>query len=183
MDKALKVKNKKCVATKKYDIRYNYMTMRFIRNLGVDVDGTLTKETIGKEIMHLKPKEINKILLNCTPKDGIDILFESDCFKFIITGRQEMYKETTTDWLDMYGVHYEDISMFPNDFYIINGYSISKYVNLKLNMHIEKNIHLAFDDNIDVVNCLNSSGIETHRVAGNFKDAYDKAFNNVLKKN
>lgn len=152
------------------------MTMRFIRNLGVDVDGTLTREVIGKEIMSLKPKEVSKILLDCTPKDGIDALLESDGNNFIITGRQEMYRETTADWLDMYGVYYEDLSMFPNDFYIINGYSISKYVNLKLNMHVEKDIHLAFDDNIDVVNCFNASGIEAHIVTDSFKDAYDRAF-------
>lgn len=159
------------------------MTMRFIRNIGVDVDGTLTREVIGKEIMLLKPKEVKKILLDCTPKDGIDALFESDCSKFIITGRQEMYKETTADWLDMYGVYYEDLSMFPNDFYAINGYSVPKYVDFKLKMHVEKNIQLAFDDNMEVVNCLNSSGIEAHIVTDNFKDAFDRAFNNVIGKN
>lgn len=155
------------------------MTMRFIHNLGVDVDGTLTREVIGKEIMTLDPKEISKILLNCSPKNGIDILLETSHDIYIITGRQEKFRQITTDWLDMYGIPYKDISMFPNDFYTINGYSVPKYVGLKLGIHIEKNIHLAFDDNIEVVNCLNSSGIEAHRVTDDFKDAFDRAFNVV----
>lgn len=156
------------------------MTMQFISNLGVDVDGTLTKEVIGKEIMTLDPKKIEKMMINCSPKKGIDTLFDSDCKIFIITGRQEKYRQVTTDWLDMYGIPYEDISMFPNNFYTINEYSMPKYVNLKLDMHIEKDIHLAFDDTIEVVNHLNEHGIKTFVVTDNFKDAFYRALDKAI---
>lgn len=149
-------------------------------NIGVDMDGTLTREVIGKDIMTLGPKKIEKVLINCSPKDGIDILLETNHNIFIITGRQERYRQVTTDWLDMYGIPYEDISMFPNNFYMINGYSIPKYVGLKLDMHVEKDIHLAFDDNIDVVNRFNEFGIKTSIVTDNFKDAFYRALGKVI---
>lgn len=153
------------------------MVIQFIRNLGIDVDGTLTKEIIGKEMLSLPSTKVEKAMLNCSPKNGIDILFENDCDVFIITGRQEKFRKVTTDWLCMYGIPYKDISMFPNDYYIINGYSIPKYVQLKLDMHIERDIHLAFDDNIDVVNYFNAFGMNTYIVTDNFKDAFNRALN------
>lgn len=45
-------------------------------NIGIDVDGTLTNEVIGREMMSLNPSIIERAMLDCSPKNGIDILFE-----------------------------------------------------------------------------------------------------------
>lgn len=143
-------------------------------NIGIDVDGTLTKEKIGKEIMGLNPGKIAKVMLDCTPKNGIDVLLETNHSVYIITGRPERYKEVTIDWLDAYGIPYQELTMFPNNFYTIHGYSIPKYVGLKLDMHIQKDISLAIDDNADVINMFNQFGICACKVEDNFRDAFEK---------
>jgi len=143
-------------------------------NLGIDVDGTLTREIIGKEVLRLSQKEVEKAMLNCTPKDGIDVLFQNNFKIYIITGRQEKFREATTDWLNMYGIPYREINMFPDDFYVLNGYSVPKYVGLKVYMHIKKNIHAALDDNIEVINALSMFGINSYKVDDNFRCAFEK---------
>ena len=128
-------------------------------NIGVDVDGTLTKENIHLDMLSRDPKEVEKIMLNFTPKDGIDVLLDTNHNIYPVTGRQERYREVTTDWLDTYGIPYIDITMFPNDFYKKNGYDVPKYVGLKLDIHIRKNLHISLDDNEQVVNIFNKFGI------------------------
>lgn len=156
-------------------------------NIAIDVDGTLTKEKISVDIMVSSPSEIEKAMLNCIPKDGIDILFENNDNKYIITGRLERYREVTIDWLDMYGIPYKDMTMFPNNFYDTNGYSIPKYVEYKLYIHLRKSIHFSLDDNIHVVEALNKCGIYCYHVENNFKDAFEKVLklknDNRLRKN
>lgn len=153
-------------------------------NLGVDVDGTLTKEVLGNEILFLSQTEIEKAMLDCTPKDGIDVLFHTDFSVriYIITGRQEKFRNVTIDWLDMYGIPYKEIYMPPDGFYMLNRYSVPTYTEWKLDIHIQKNIHLSLDDSEQVVNALNEHGIPACKVDGNFRDAFEKVFevnNNV----
>ena len=143
-------------------------------NIGVDIDGTLTKEKIDKEMFSLSPKEVEKRMINLTPKNGIDVLLDTTHKIYIVTGRQERYREVTTDWLDTYGIPYIDLTMFPNDFYIRNGYDIPKYVGLKLDIHIRKNLHISLDDNEQVVNMFNKFGIPTCKVDNNFRHAFER---------
>lgn len=150
-------------------------------NVSIDVDGTLTKEVIGGNILDLGFLEAEKAMLNCSPQNGIDILFDdmlskNDCNTFIITGRQEKYREATSKWLSMYGIPYDELIMFPNDFYAIHGYTSPKYIDLKVDAHIRKNIHFSLDDHEQMVNELNSRGIVAYRVTNNFRDAFDKIF-------
>jgi len=128
-------------------------------NLGVDVDGTLTKEIIGKDILSLSPKEVERAMLNRTPKDGIDVLLQNS-FNIYIIRRQEKYSRgATAGWFDMYGIPYKELNMFPDDFYILNGYSVPKYIEFKLDIHIRKNVHFSLDDNEQLINTLNEHGI------------------------
>ncbi len=147
-------------------------------NIGIDVDGTLTKEVIGKDILELSRPEVERAMLNCTPQNGIDVLLDdtlgNNCNKCIITGRVEMYRNVTTEWFDMYGIPYKDLTMFPNNFYDKSGYSVPKYVEYKLYLHIQKKIHASLDDNIKVVETLNKSGIPCYLVENDFKDAFEK---------
>ena len=119
-------------------------------NVGIDVDGTLTEEIIGKDILKLGDYNVEKAILNCTPKRGIDILLDNTlskryCNTFIITGRQEKYRDATSEWLDIHGIPYGELIMFPNDFYMINGFTSPKYIDLKVDIHKRKNIHLSLD--------------------------------------
>ena len=99
-------------------------------NIGIDVDGTLTKGKINQDVMALSQSKVEKIMLDLAPKDGIDILFESNHNKLLITGRPETYRVVTVDWLEMYGIPNNELIMFPNDYYVLNGYSLSKYIEL-----------------------------------------------------
>lgn len=148
-------------------------------NIGIDVDGTLTKEVIGKDMLELSYPEVEKAMLNCTPQNGIDILLDDALLgdnynKYIITGRIERYRYVTIEWFNMYGIPYKDLTMFPNNFYDKNGYSVPKYVEYKLYLHLQKKIHASLDDNIRVVEALNKSGIPCYLVENNFKDAFEK---------
>lgn len=150
-------------------------------NVSIDVDGTLTKEVIGKDILELSAPEVERAMLNCSPQNGIDILLDdvlsrNDCNTFIITGRQEKYREATSKWLNKHGIHYDELIMFPNDFYALNGYVSPKYIDLKVDAHIRKNIHFSLDDHEQMVNELNKRGIVAYRVTNNFRDAFDKIF-------
>lgn len=148
-------------------------------NVGIDVDGTLTKEVIGRKILELSYPEVEKAMLSCTPQNGIDILFDdtllgNNCNIYIITGRQEAYRCVTAEWLSTYGIPYDELVMFPNNFYSINGYDIPKYVDLKVDLHIQRDISIAVDDNEKVIEGLNNSGVSACQVVDNFKDAFEK---------
>ncbi len=148
-------------------------------NVGVDVDGTLTKGKIDRSIFGLALRDAEKGIMDFGPKDGIDILLDTCHNIYIITGRQERFLDVTKDWLDMYGIPYRDITMFPDNFYF-DGYDVSKYANLKLDIHIRKNIHVSLDDNEHVVCVLNRAGIMTCKVNDNFRDAFEKVLRNNI---
>lgn len=143
-------------------------------NIAIDVDGTLTKEKMKVDIVLSSPKEIERAMLDCSPKEGIEILLESSYNKYIITGRLERYRCVTIEWFNMYGIPYKDLTMFPNNFYDKNGYSIPKYAEYKLYLHLQKKIHASLDDNIYVVDTLNKCGIPCYLVENNFRDAFEK---------
>jgi uncharacterized HAD superfamily protein len=149
-------------------------------NVGIDVDGTLTKEVVGRDILELSYSEVEKVMLSCTPQNGVDILLDdqllgNNCIIYIITGRQEKYRCVTAEWLNTYGIPYDELVMFPNNFYRKNGYDIPKYVNLKVDLHIQRDISIAVDDNEKVIEGLNRSGISACQVTDNFKEAFKEA--------
>lgn len=39
-------------------------------NVSLDVDGTLTEEVIGKDILELVTSNVEEAMLNCIPKNG-----------------------------------------------------------------------------------------------------------------
>lgn len=143
-------------------------------SIGVDVDGTLTEGKIDIDLFSLSYKELEKKMSGLAPKEGIDVLLDSDIDIHVITGRQERFRHVTEDWLDDYGIPYKDLTLFPNNFYMIHGYDIPKYAGLKLKIHVRKNIRMSLDDNEHVVNMLNKFGILTCKVDNNFRDAFEK---------
>lgn len=142
-------------------------------SIGVDVDGTLTNERLGEEIMVLTPEQIKKRYAKCTLKKGAEILFEGDYNVFAITGRREIYRDITIDWFNLYGIPYEELVMVPDNFYV-GGYSVEKYVGYKVDSHIQRDIRYALDDNIYVIDALQRNGIYAHKVDGDFREAFDK---------
>lgn len=150
-------------------------------SIGIDVDGTLTEDKIDRDMFDLDPREVEKRMSKLSPKNGIDVLLDSDLDIHIITGRQEKFRYVTADWLDMYGISYKDLTLFPDDFYKKNGYDVPVYAGLKLDIHIRKNIHMSLDDNEHVVDILNKFGIVTCKVDNNFRDAFERVL--ILNKN
>ena len=147
-------------------------------NIGIDVDGTLTREIVGRAILELGHSEAEKAILNCSPKKGIDILFDDRLSEkyniYVITGRQEEFRSATAEWLDTYGIPYDKLIMFPDGFYTANGFSILKYVDLKLDIHIKKDIRLALDDKEEVIKVFNDSGICACKVEEDFREAFER---------
>lgn len=143
-------------------------------SIGIDVDGTLTEDKIDRDIFALDPREVEKRMSKLSPKKGIDVLFDSGLDVHIITGRQEKFRYVTADWLDMYGIPYEDLTLFPDDFYEKNGYDVPRYVGLKLDIHTRKNIRMSLDDNERVIDMLNKFGITACKVDNNFREAFER---------
>lgn len=147
-------------------------------NIGIDVDGTLTREIVGKDILELGHSKAEKAMLNCSPKKGIDVLFDGRLSEnyniYVVTGRQEAFRYATVEWLNMYGIPYGELVMFPDGFYATNGYSIPKYVDLKLDIHIKKDIRLALDDKDEVIKVFNDSGIYACKVEDDFREAFER---------
>ncbi len=143
-------------------------------SIGIDVDGTLTENKVDIDLFTLSHKELEKKMASLCPKKGIDVLLDTDLDIYVISGRQERFRAVTDDWLQDYGIPYEELILFPNDFYIKNGYNIPKYAGLKLDIHIRKNIRMSLDDNEHVVDMLNKFGILTCKVDNNFRDAFEK---------
>ncbi len=143
-------------------------------SIGVDVDGTLTEGKVDIDLFSLSYKELEKKMSGLAPKEGIDVLLDCGIDIHVITGRQERFRNVTEDWLDDYGIPYKDLTLFPNNFYMIHGYDIPKYAGLKLKIHVRKNILMSLDDNEHVVNMLNKFGILTCKVDNNFRDAFEK---------
>jgi hypothetical protein len=142
--------------------------------IGIDVDGTLTEDKIGLDMFNESVSRLEKKMSGLCPKEGIDVLLDSDLDIHIITGRQERFRAVTADWLYDYGIPYKDLTLFPNNFYKIHGYNIPKYAGLKLDMHIRKNLRIALDDNEHIVDMFNKYGILTCKVDNNFRDAFEK---------
>ena len=147
-------------------------------NIGIDVDGTLTKEVVGRAVLELGHSEAEKAMLECSPKNGIDILFDDRLTEnyniYVITGRQEAFRSATTEWLEMYGIPYDELIMFPDGFYATNGYSMPIYVDLKLDIHIKRDIRLALDDKDEVIKVFNDSGIYACKVEDDFREAFER---------
>jgi hypothetical protein len=143
-------------------------------SIGIDVDGTLTEGKVDVDLFTLSPGELEKKMSSLCPKKGIDVLLDSDLDMYIVTGRQERYRDVTEDWLGDYGIPYIDLTLFPNNFYATNGYNIPKYAGLKLDIHVRKNIGMALDDNEHVVDVFNKFGVLACKVDNNFRDAFEK---------
>lgn len=147
-------------------------------NIGVDVDGTLTEERLGEEIMFLTPRQIEKRYMECTLKKGVEILLNKSLKGlFAITGRREMYKEVTIDWFDMYGIPYRELVTVPNNFYPNGIFDLKKYIHFKIDAHKQRGIKYAFDDSIYVVDALNQNEINAFKVDGDFREAFEKMKN------
>ena len=152
-------------------------------NIGVDVDGTLTNERLGEEVMTLTPRQIEKRYMECTLKKGADILFQKGINSFAITGRRETYKEVTKDWFKMVGIPYKELVMVPNNFYPNDFFDLKKYIDFKINSHLQRNIKYGLDDSIYVINALKRNGIIACKVDEDFRNAFENLFVRKQNKN
>ena len=78
-----------------------------MRKIASDLDGVLARNHLDKA--DYRPFRLHEYYSCCQPtklsKIPIDI---------IITGRKEHFRKVTQNWLEYYGVDYEQLIMFPN---------------------------------------------------------------------
>ncbi len=144
--------------------RYNY---------GIDIDGTLTNERPFS--LSDSEEKLKNLILRSTPKKNLDIIKNRDLRIYLITGRQEKYREVTIRWLQEHEISFDSLTMIPNGSY--NGFFNEKiYLDFKLNAYIKHHIHFALDDDPKVVSLLNTYNIKSIQVNGDLNEAFNKLF-------
>lgn len=136
-----------------------------------DLDGTLAD---GRHRLHALPKkspeeprswdEFNRLSIHDTPiYDNIEIcnaLYADDKEIVILTGRNEIAREDTVEWLRIHDVHYDRL--------IMRGYDDARKDIYTKEEAIKQigvwNVLCAFDDLPHVVKHLRGMGITTYQV-------------------
>lgn len=141
-----------------------------------DIDGTIADNSHRKHFVEQKPKDwkaYNALMDRDKPiNDIIDILWVlKDAGHTIVlcTGREEVYRQTTMEWLEDQRIadKISDIYMRPE-----KDYRSDAVVKVELLKQIEKDYgrpYLWFDDRQQVVDAIRAEGIRVLQVApGNF---------------
>lgn len=138
-----------------------------------DYDGTLTNQNIGDYIGDdplANLKQVKKITLGFTPKKGIDVLFRMGLKPIIITGRHEVMRDVTEQWLRMYNVPYSELVMMS-----FKKFDWNEYVRFKIVEHKKRPIKFALEDKQFIATILNGVGVPTFLVTDDFEKTLKEA--------
>lgn len=144
--------------------------------ISVDLDGTLSEEKVGSyphETIINFPV-MKKEILKFKPKKGIDILNKMGIQPIIITGRHEVFRDETEQWLKEHGIEYSKLVMVTDKYYEPKHFSWEKYQQYKLDEHKKNNIKVSFDDDSSVVSLLNKNGIPAYKITDDFEKDFIK---------
>lgn len=138
-----------------------------------DMDGTLTNQNIGDYIgddplANLKFQK--KTALGFTPKKGVDVLSGMGLKPIIITGRHEVMRGVTEQWLRMHNIPYSELVMMR-----FKKFDWNEYINYKIIEHRKRLIRFALEDKQSIVTILNSVGVPTFKVTDNFEETLMEA--------
>lgn len=140
-------------------------------NFGIDIDKTLTT---GNPFSISESEDvIKKTILNSTPKPGLEVIKNKDLHIYLITGRQEKYRKVTIQWLHNHEIPFVDLIMAKNNLYK-GFFNEETYLKFKLDAYLKYHIHFALDDDIKVIDLLNTYNIKAVQVNGNLKESFDK---------
>ena len=150
--------------------------------LGIDIDNTLTNENPFKDIQPFQLEErqesIEASILSCTPKPGIEVLRTTPHLIHLVTGRQEMFRSATIEWLNNNNIPFHSITTCPIGLYIHNFDPIL-YHNYKINAYQSRNVDYIFEDDLKLISLLSSLGLKAYHVDKSFKTAYDRVFSPI----
>lgn len=145
-----------------------------------DLDGTITNQNIGDYIgddPRADLKRVKQMALGFTPKKGVDVLSRLNLRPIIITGRHEILRGVTEQWLKMYSIPYSELVMR-----IFKKFNWDAYVNFKIIEHKKRPIKFALEDKPVMASVLNGVGIPTYLVTDDFEktlleamEKYDKS--------
>jgi len=139
----------------------------------VDLDGTLTDQNIGDYISDdplADLKRVKQIALGFTPKKGVDVLSRLNLRPIIITGRHEVLRGVTEQWLRMYNIPYSELVMTT-----FKTFNWNAYFNYKIIEHKKRPVKFALEDNESVATILKSVGVPTFLVTDDFEKTLLKA--------
>lgn len=142
-----------------------------------DLDGTLTNQNIGDYIGDdplANLKRAKKIVFEFTPKKGVDVLYRMNLKPVIITGRHEVMRGVTEQWLRMYNVPYSELVMMS-----FKKFDWNEYVKFKIIEHKKRPIKFALEDTQSLVTILNGVGIPTFKVTDNFEKTLLEALEEI----
>lgn len=152
---------------------YFWEIKKISKKVAIDIDGTLTNEIAY--CLGYNYEDVSKTILNCTLKSGVKEVNNSNLDITLITGRIEMYRKETEQWLRNNGIKYDRLIMIPNNYYK-NGFDMKLFLDFKLQNCVNNRINFALDDNEEVIKILRSHSIKAQLVKENFKEAFNKLF-------
>ena len=132
-----------------------------------DMDGTLTNQNIGDYIGDdplADLKRVKQIVLGFTPKKGVDVLSRLNLRPIIITGRHEVLRDVTEQWLRMYQIPYSELVMMS-----FKKFNRNEYINFKIIEHKKRLIKFALEDKLSIVTILNNVGVPTFLITTDFE--------------
>ncbi len=138
---------------------------------GIDIDGTLTNESPFS--VSDSEDKLREIILKSSPKKNLNIIKNRDLQIYLITGRQEKYRNVTIKWLQEHEIYFDELIMIPNGSYN-GGFNEKIYLDFKLNSYLKHRIHFALDDDPKVVKLLNIYNIKAVQVNGDLREAFNK---------
>jgi uncharacterized HAD superfamily protein len=147
-----------------------------IRNyiFAIDIDQTITNESVFTiNTTHSSQEVLDKSIMECTVKPGVDILRNKDLNIILITGRAERCRKTTIEWLHKNDILYNQLVMVPDGYYDPD-FSQDLYEAFKLKACIENKVHFVFDDNQNVLKFLKHYGFSVQKVNRRFDTAFKK---------
>jgi len=137
-----------------------------------DLDGTLALIDNRRDIsmvngkrdwdIFFDPKNIDMDLPNQPVIDMANILSNQGYIIFILSGRSDITRDTTIDWLDKYGVPYDDLVMRPKKHHFMPDNDLKQ---MWLDDIGVDNVAMVFDDRQQVVDMWRSNGLQVFQVA------------------
>jgi len=132
-----------------------------------DCDGTITNQSIGDYVGDdplANLKQVKQIALGFTPKKGVDVLSRLNLRPIIITGRHEVLRNMTEQWLRMYNIPYSELVMMT-----FKKFDRNEYIKFKIIEHKRRPIKFALEDKASLVTIMNGTGIPTFQVTDDFE--------------
>ena len=141
--------------------------MNDMLQFATDFDGTITNQNIGDYIgddPFADLKRVKQITLGFTPKKGVDVLSRLNLRPIIITGRHEVLRNMTEQWLRMYNIPYSELVMMT-----FKKFDRNEYIKFKIIEHKRRPIKFALEDKASLVTIMNGTGIPTFQVTDDFE--------------